>query len=285
MESLVNTPAACIKCAKKAIGEYPLINSVITDDDYSNWETFLSSQQSDSGCFGYVYGSDFSLLSSSIASVHEPYPEFEDRNLLAQILLKKLNTYLEAFPEMLKNIPLHDKLVNTGNVNFAATLSELSIAYRYQKAGFKVEFERKFGQKKKGDKKDVDLVITSPAGQQFNLEVYMPINKENQEGFLDISEDNDEYAFKVNRKLTKKFGEKDFTGLEGYILLAVNVAFLPFTQVQRILTPSAVIRINKHLGKQLLDGVDALLVFADNFHSMDSYQEIGIFEREKQTVN
>lgn len=198
----------------------------------------------------------------------------------AMRLIKKLELYLECFPNLQKNKSFRAKVGNLAGFNFLSTLSELSIAAYLKQAGATITFEQRFQKLSDSKRNDVDITVTDKDGVKVHLEVYAPSDQDVMDGFMDPVEGNYHYAYKVAMKLMNKFGNQGIGGLTGDVLLAINTAFLHPMQLQKLHSWQTISEVHHEILINLPPGVAGLLQFSDNFGSDNSIHIEGYYKKE-----
>lgn len=256
---------SCISLIQNALSHFSNIALLVTDSDYSAWHTMLSGK---ANIRDFLFGTDqrlnflnlsamvaFDLVSSEVDHLGSPFVQ----------MISNLDKWLGQFPELTKSESFKVKLYNPAAYSFPATMSELSIASAFRSLGFKITFETAFKQVSNGKNRDVDITVVDSHGNKMHIEVYMPHEQAVFDGFFDVDSGNANFKFKVERKLDRKFGSNGISGLNGAVLLAVNIAFFDQLLVNSALPFLSNDGIYLDLKKNLATGIDGLLFFRDGF--------------------
>ncbi|UII26601.1 hypothetical protein LVD15_25445 [Fulvivirga maritima] len=261
----------CIQYAKESIIRYNAIDNLINDDDYLKWQNKMTDEND---FYDYFFGGK-NNLNFLIIAVLISRPISGNRNY--KIYFEKLNQYLTEFPELQTDKGFKDKITNLGGVNFFSTLSELTLAVQLKSMGYKIIFEHPFTHKVSGNRRDVDITITGDKGEEIHFEVYMP-NKElppnSASGFITLDAHDESLFNKLKGKMIKKFGKAGFSGLNGKVLLAVNIAFMQLLNLRNVLQPvEEEENVHREIFKEIefAPEVDGVIIFRDDFSSDNSF--------------
>lgn len=300
--AILNSVAECLAYIEICKNEFPILKEIINAKDLLTWEKKLAAVSS---LDDFILGKlpvEANLEDEAVeeedatweAVMLEEQPVQEDEiiyylNLLnvsitagfcfvnghendhcthSKRLLAKLSLYLDKFPELKSDKRFPGKIKNLEGPNFLAALSELSLAYKLASNGLSVIFETPFKLPGNANKKDVDLTV-SKNGQAFHLEVYMPVQPVNIQGFFDPSEEDKHFEYKVWKKLTDKFGDEKISELNGQVLLAVNIAFMEMLRIKS--TQSDLTDNYSALTALIPKHIDGLLLFVDGFGTDNSF--------------
>ena len=292
---ILNSVAECLSYIDVCTVEYPVLSEIINPNDRLAWEVKLAAVESlDDFILGRVQQEknpedEESPDVDSAPVEYTPQPEDTKLNLLnvtitaglcmangyetdhcqhARRLLTKLSLYLNNFPGLKSDKNFLGKIKNLIGLNFLATLSELSLAYKLSSGGLDITFETPFILPGTTKRKDVDLTVRSSTGQVFHLEVYMP-GKSAHDGFFDLKDDDRHFEYKVWKKLADKFGKKEISELNGLVLLAVNIAFMDMLRIKSTFDS---LHNNYDALTQLIPShIDGLILFVDDFGADNSF--------------
>jgi hypothetical protein len=266
---LLNSPSAWLDLAKLAIDRQPHIRNMLRPTDYTTWERKLNEKNA----WKYVMEipAHNLLTASAISGLGLQQDLHDPATKQAQLFLAKLGLYLEHFPNLISDKSFHGKVCNLELFNFLGTINELSIAYYFCRIGMQVTFEQPFIKFSGNTKKDVDVTLTDAHGSQLHLEVYMPTDDTVIDGFFNPTEGNHHYAYKIGKKALDKFGDSGIGGLSGQVLLAVNSALLPLMQIQKVIGKTPISKLNNAIALTFPSALDGLLIFSDDFGSMNSF--------------
>lgn len=259
-----------IELSKAGIKGFQAIEEIIKEKDFDKWHQLLK-QKNDPTTY-LLSESKFNILNASILTGWVKEGKFDDPiSKHAYGLLQKLEMYLQGFPALKKSKAFRGKVKMLDGINFLATLSELSLAYKFQEFGYKVHFETKFKELSNNGNRDIDITIFKNPNSQIHVEVYTPHQLADVQGFLEPTEEDDSFQYKIESKLTDKFGTDGIQGLQGTVLLAVNTIFLDMLQLKTALGIS-----NENIFLQILKkqpaSVNGLLIFTDQFGSDNSFR-------------
>ncbi len=272
---LLETQSGCISLAKLAIDRYERIKQTIRPSDFIQWEKTLKKQDTKKYVLEH---SPFNLLTTCIINGLGLSERYTDPGTLQTVaLLRKLEHHLGCFPHLSDDNSFRSKIGNLEGFNFLATLSELSLASYFSKAGMAVTFENRFCKLSDGNRKDIDLTLTDVHGEQIHLEVYSPFQTVDAEGFIDPNEGNYHYAYKLAKKSLDKFGNDGIAGLSGKIFLAINTAFFDSIQIQKLHGLETIKHLHREALVNLPQGVDGLLQFSDDFSAEHSLRFEGFY--------
>ncbi|GAB2795866.1 hypothetical protein HNQ93_004123 [Hymenobacter luteus] len=259
---------------------FPWLRGVIGAKVVRMWTGTLRSQRSPDDFLG-GNGEKLNLLNVSVMTGYSIRTGRDDA-LFAHYrrLLRKLEVYLRAFPELPADKRFLEKITNLEGLYFLATMSELSLAYALHQRGYRVSFETKFKLLTTLKKRDIDLSVQTARGNTFHVEVYMPNNLIEADSaselesdeyplkVIDLKQDDESFELKIRNKLADKFGQDGHSGLNGRVFLAVNKVFMDVLHLKALLAPDT--DDFRALLPLLPQGVDGLLVFEDSFESDSS---------------
>lgn len=248
---------------------FPNILSLITDNDIRSWKNKIGKSENYKQYL--LEESNFNILTLSYIIGYEKFHKVAESTPITQLIFRKLESYLDQFPELLSDKSFINKIKNLEGLNFLSTLSELSLASHFLKQGFSIRFETRFVHKDSDIRKDVDLTVTDKKGNSFHLEAYMPTEQSFIDGFFDPHSEDHHFEFKIGKKLLDKFGPDGITGLNGQVWLAVNVAM--FDMIRLKLATGLPIN-HKNLITFLPPDTHGFLLFNDDFATIDSFQII-----------
>lgn len=254
---------SAIALAKNGLSTTSNVNSLIQKKDYAIWEKRLKREKDIRSYL--LKNKNYNLLNLSVVvGLHTEESEPNEIAAHAKKTLEALDGYLSIFPELLADKSFIDKLKNLEDMIFYSTLCELSIAKYFKEKGFLVGFETPFRQTGSLPKKNVDLSITDADGNTFHIEVYMPANSTDIDGFFSPMEEDHHFEYKVMKKLEDKFGRNGIAGISGKVFLAINVSFYDELRIRGMLSGGNVDLFAK-AKKHLPDGVDGAVFFTDEF--------------------
>ncbi len=266
----------CINYSEKAIKQYSFISDMVMQSDYDKWTNKLE-QCDDFEDFLVGENSKLNVLNTSVLIGYCITKSHND-SLFSHYknLFKKLNTYLETFPELIKDKKFNAKLKNLENLNFLSTLSELSLAFSMRKLGLNVKFETKFIQLKSAKKRDVDISVSDKNGNELHFEVYMPNKQLDLNGFFNPNQEDSHFSTKIDKKLFDKFGVDGISGLNGLVLLAINKVFFDMIHVKTCPPPFMDNdNVYNDLVRLIPKDVSGLYIYEDDFSGENSFK----FER------
>lgn len=262
----------CIYYSEKAIKQYSFVCDIVLKSDYKKWtnkleqcddfENFLVGENAKLNFFNTSVLIGYCISNSYNDSLFSHYKN----------LFKKLNTYIETFPELIKDKKFSAKLKNLENLNFLSTLSELSLAFTMKKLGLTVKFETKFIQLKSGKKRDVDISVSDKNGNELHFEVYMPNKQLDLNGFFIPNQDDSHFSTKIDKKLTDKFGVDGISGLNGLVLLAINKVFFDMIHVKTFLPFMGNDNVYNDLARLFPKDVSGLYIYEDDFSGENSFR-------------
>jgi hypothetical protein len=87
---------------------------------------------------------------------------------------------------------------------------------------------------------------------------------------IDLEQDDEIFEFKIQHKLTDKFGQEGLSGLNGRVFLAVNKVYVDVLRLKALLAPAS--GDFRPLLRLLPKGVDGVLIFEDSFESDASFK-------------
>ncbi len=249
---------------------YEMIDKLVDKQMLDGWERYLENKN---------YPTDFIIDSNKTYNLLSLlfYGGFEHNNKTgfkpyqyAIQLIDTLNQYLIEFEELALNLTFRNKIKNIDGFNFFSTMSELSISHAFKKTGNTIEFDFDY-LKSNGKKKDIDIKISNQLGNFF-FEIYTPNDSFEINGFFDPSEFNQKFSKKLTEKIHDKFSKIDERSLNGKRFLVANAMYS-----QGIMINYLTLNIDKYLSqliKILPDDIDGLLIFTDDFSSLNSFKEI-----------
>lgn len=262
----------CIRYLKIGIKEYPFLTEIIDNRDFDNWERNLIKSVDFNG-FLVGESTRLNILNTIILAGYGTDKIIDDIPFThCRILLNKLELYLKTFPCLILDKSFKNKIKNIEGLFFLSTLSELSLAYHFKKSGFNIKFETPFRELTSGKMKDVDISICDNFNNRFHLEVYMPNKQVNTNGFFDPHQDDNSIVQKIEHKFLDKFGKDEVIGLNGKILLAVNIAFLDSLRIKINIPFCNRESILEDLNIKIPSHINGILFFEDDFSYNSSFQ-------------
>lgn len=130
----------CIEFCKIALKRFFNLKSIISEDDFQTW--YLKLNEID--IQEYLCESDFNLLKAAIISGWRDKHQLFNPNInFANSLLAKTDFYINAFQYSENFDSFKHKKKNLGSSQFFPAISELSIAYYFQKKSYCISFEKK----------------------------------------------------------------------------------------------------------------------------------------------
>ncbi|RSK45455.1 hypothetical protein [Hymenobacter rigui] len=269
--ALFNSVAECMQYLETCKKAFPVLHEIIKPGDVKAWAKQLAAHASLDDYLLTEMG-NLNLLNISIATGWGLENGRQDEPPLRhyQGLLEKLSTYLDKFPRLKANRSFRGKVKNLTGLSLLTTLSELSLAFQLATNGYQVVFEKKFKRAAAAADKDVDVSATDATGHVVHFEVYMPSKVMEDEGFLDLNEDDADFAGRVEAKLLTKFGNEVITALDGQVFLAVNTAFFDRLRVKNAFSFTA--SDYSRLIDLVPRPVDGILLFDDDFGAGNSFR-------------
>lgn len=270
-----NDLAEIMRYVDIGLTSFPNILSLIKDNDIRSWENKIGKSKSYKQYL--LEESNFNILTLSYIIGYEKFYNVADNPPITQLIFRKLESYLDQFPDLLSDKSFINKIKNLEGLNFLSTLSELSLASYFLQQGFSIGFETRFIRKDSGKRKDVDVTVQDKKGNSFHLEAYMPTEQSFIDGFFDPHSEDHHLEFKIGKKLLDKFGTDGITGLNGQVLLAVNIAMFDMIRLKLVTG----LKINhKNLITFLPPDTHGFLLFHDDFATINSFQIIKLVEKE-----
>lgn len=104
------------------------------------------------------------------------------------------------------------------------------------------------------------------------MEVYMPNKKLDIDGFFDPTNDDSHFKRKIDLKLSDKFGDKGLIGLNGKVILGVNIIFFDSIYIQTQIKNLEHDFLFDNIGIRMPVGVDGILFFEDDFQGSNSFK-------------
>ena len=263
MDSFYNIDSSIVSI-KNAIKQFSNIDSLFEVKDYLNWHAkLLAEPDYKDFLFGNNVNLNFLNLSAMVAyDLENTHPNHTSSFIQ---IYSNLNRWLGLFPQLMSDDSFKIKLKNLSAYSFSATLSELSISAVFKSLGYSIKFETAFKQLVTNNNRDVDVSIFDNDGNVLHIEVYMPNDERSLEGFIDINEGNADFKFKVERKLEKKFGIEGISGLNGVVLLAINIAHFDLMFIKSALPFFSNNDLFLDMKVKLPKGIDGMLFFSDGF--------------------
>ncbi|UPK71394.1 hypothetical protein [Chitinophaga filiformis] len=250
---------------------FPMLSAMFSVETTPVWERYLNPYND---VLDILQIPHLNFLAAVIGGAEE-VRQVEGQGPMIKVLTT-LAHYLQEFTDLVTDKKFTDKLLNPDGLTFLNTMSELSLAYRLKTAGYIITFEVPFRQQGKQSDNDVDLKAVSSENKTYYFEVYDPAEMAS-DGFGDPLR-QDRMAFKVQRKLSKKFGLGDLSGLaEGVVLLAVNTAHVDEFRIGSIVAPWHLNQELETFTQFLPSAVDGYVFFDDDFTGEFVFQ--GLFLR------
>ncbi|WP_196009045.1 MULTISPECIES: hypothetical protein [Bacteroidales] len=265
----ISSATECIHYAKLAILKYPSLEAIFENKDYDNWIKKIN-QTNNANL--YITSSNINILNTLVFAGY--CIDKKKKNSISdyyQGLLERLSLYITNFPQLISDKSFRSKINNLEKLNFLSTLSELSLAYHISKMGYKILFEKKIQHLNSTKRRDIDITVFDNLNNQLHIEVYMPNKQLDIQGFFSLKDDNLHFSRKIGLKLLDKFGDKGFKGLNGMILLGINMVFFEPMYVQTALNPLESKFLFDNLEIEIPTGVDGLLFFEDGFQGKHSF--------------
>jgi hypothetical protein len=265
----------CIKYSEKGIEQYSSICEIVKQSDYNKWRNKLEKCDDFED---YILGENtkLNILNTSALIGYSLRKSLEDSLFFHyKNLFKKLDTYLDTFTELKKEKNFIAKLKNLENLAFLSTLSELSLAFILKKLGLNVKFETKFNQVNSGKKRDVDISVSDKKNNVVHFEVYMPNKHLELNGFFNPNQDDSHFSSKIEQKLFDKFGIDGISGLNGFVLLAINKVFFDMIHVKTCFPFLGNENVYSDLIRLIPKDVNGLFIYEDDFSGENSFK----FER------
>lgn len=211
-------PSQVITAVQSSAKRFPHINALIDRHDYKRWEKRLKNAPDFEK--ELTEAPTFNLL-NLLSSVHleQQYPALLKNGTP---VIQNLENWLTLFPELAKDDVFRGKIKNLDRDNFLSTLSELLLAAGLHGLGYKLKFEHKFTIPATNGNRDVDLTITTSNQEVIHIEVYSPYMPAH-DGFFGLDDDDVPFSKKVAFKMDDKFGAGQVNGLNGKVLVAVDV--------------------------------------------------------------
>lgn len=237
---------------------YEQINKLVDKKMLDGWRTYLEGKDNP---YNWLTDSsrNFNLLSLLF---------FRHEHTIS--LIDTLNQYLLKFRTLAGNPTFRNKMKKVDGFHFFSTMSELSIANVFMNRDNNVEFDYDY-KKLDGSPKDIDIRIVNQQGEFF-IEIYTP-NENTESSFsFDPNEFNQKFKRKVSKKLHDKFSNIREDSLNGKKILAVNALYH-----QGIMLNYSTLNIDDYfsqLVKKLPQDTNGLLLFRDDFSSVDSFREV-----------
>jgi len=232
---------------------YPTLSNIIDNNDIIKWKK-LEEIPKYYNILSLLYYSD---IQKNNQTFFKPY-------IYAVEILNTLEKYLTYFPELQENKSFKKKIKNLNGYSFFYTMTELSIAYLFLKNNYKISFEEKFIQN--GKIKDVDIKVFFQ-DKIFYIEAYTPTNIANIDDFFNLNEYTNELKNKIRKKTLDKFSNVE-NKLIGKRYLAINTYLSEIFNINILLKNKDIIYTK--LRNNLPIELDGLIIFYDNFNSIDS---------------
>lgn len=262
----------CIRYLNRGIEEYPFLTEIIEHKDFNKWERNLI-KSVDFNKFLIGESTYLNILNTTALIGYSVDNKIDDVLFTHyRMLFDKLELYLKTFPDLIFDKSFKSKIKNIESLFFLSTLSELSLAYHFKKSGLNIKFETPFKELTSGKVKDVDISIYDEFNNQIHLEVYMPNKQVNINGFFDPHQDDNSIVQKIEHKFLDKFGKDEVIGLNGKILLAVNIAFLDSLRIKTNIPFCDRESILEDLNIKIPPHINGILFFEDDFSNNSSFQ-------------